>query len=893
MIKKILKWAGIILLILIILLATAPFLFKGKIKSLVLKSINEQVDATVAFEDVSLSLFKNFPMANVSVDKLSIINKAPFEGDTLVYMDNIDLTMSVKELFKGEGEPMNLESFSTKDGVVNILINKDGIGNFDIALKDEEDKPGDEGENKPFALNMQDYKVENLRFKYYDEGSKMKLVIDSLYHEGKGNFAASKLDLDTKTTAKLSFDMDNTNYMRNVALKLDAVLGIDLENSVYTFKENKAFINQLPLEFDGSLALKEEGQQIDLTFKTPTSSFKNFLGLVPEAYSGNLSTVQTEGDFTIDGKVKGLNGENSIPAFNIAIASNNASFKYPDLPKSVQNIVIDTKIINETGVLNDTYVNLDKLSFRIDQDVFNAKATIRNIAENALVDADINGTINLANVSKAYPVKLDTPLSGILKANLSTKFDMLSVEKSEYEKMQNSGNMSLSGFTYSGEGLAKPVVINQASIQFNPSRITLNEFKAKTGGSDIAVTGTLDNFYGFIFKDQTLKGNFDMNSNQLLIADFMAPETPEAKAKAEGETKTETKPNTTSEAVKIPAFLDCTITAKANTVVYDNLNLKNVSGKMIIKDEAVALQNASTDIFGGKIGFNGNVSTKPATPTFKMDLTLNGVDIAQSFTQLDMLKSIAPIANVITGKLNSTINVSGNLDSKEMTPNLNSLTGNLLGQLLNTGIKEENSKLLTALNSNVKFIDLDKLNLNNLKAYLSFDNGKVNIKPFTIKYQDINIEVGGQHGFDQSINYNIAFDVPAKYLGSDVNKLLSSLNSTDASKISIPVNAQVTGSFNNPKVSTDLGKAVGNLTQQLIEQQKNKLKQQSEDKIKETIGNLLGGNKKDDDKNNPATDKTKTDNTNNQTQQTAEDKVKEAGKDLIDGLFKKKDKKDE
>src|SRR5690606_4010284 len=229
-----------------------------------------------------------------------------------------------------------------------------------------------------------DYKIENLRFKYFDEGSKIKMVIDSLNHEGKGNFAASKLDLDTKTSAKLSLDMDNTNYMRDVVLKLDAVLGIDLENSIYTFKENKAFINQLPLEFDGSVALKDEGQQIDLTFKTPTSSFKNFLGLVPEAYSGNLSSVQTEGDFTIDGKVKGLNGENSIPTFNVAIASNNASFKYPDLPKSVENIVINTKIINETGVLNDTYVNLDKLSFRIDQDIFNAKATIRNIVDNAL-----------------------------------------------------------------------------------------------------------------------------------------------------------------------------------------------------------------------------------------------------------------------------------------------------------------------------------------------------------------------------------------------------------------------------------------------------------------------------------------------------------------------------
>ena len=90
-----------------------------------------------------------------------------------------------------------------------------------------------------------------MRFTYFDERSKVKMVIDSLNHTGTGNFAQSKLDLTTKTTAKVSLDMDQTNYMKNIKLDLDAILGIDLENSKYTFKDNKALINQLPLAFNG------------------------------------------------------------------------------------------------------------------------------------------------------------------------------------------------------------------------------------------------------------------------------------------------------------------------------------------------------------------------------------------------------------------------------------------------------------------------------------------------------------------------------------------------------------------------------------------------------------------------------------------------------------------
>ena len=857
MLKKILKITGIVLLVLIIALVSIPFLFKDKIKQMVITSINQNLDATVAFEDIDLSLLKSFPKANVTIDKLSIINKAPFAGDTLLYSGEVNLKMSVKELFKGEGEAMNIESFYSKDAKVNILFDKNGLGNFDIALKDAK-KEDENKDSKPFALNIQNYEFENLKFKYFDEKSKMKLVIDSLNHTGTGNFAASKLDLDTKTTARVSFDMDSTNYMKNVLLDLDAVLGIDLEQSKYTFKKNKALINQLPLEFDGFIQMVENGQNYDLSFKTPTSSFKNFLGVIPAQYAGNLNTVQTTGDFTVVGFAKGMLTETTIPKFNVNISSKNASFKYPDLPKSVTNIMIDTKIINESGLMKDTYVNLDQLSFRIDQDVFDVKANVKNITENPLVDAALKGTINLANVSKAYPVKLSTPLSGILKADVVTKFDMASIDKNQYEKIQNSGNVSITGFRYTDEE-KKVYTINQAVAQFNTTTINLKQLDVTTGKTDLQVNGVLENFYGFLFKDQEIQGNFNLKSNQIVVNDFMSKTTEKVNNKT-----------TTEEAVKVPKFLNIKLNASANTVVYDNLNLKNVSGILLVKNETVTLQNVKTNIFNGLITANGSVSTKGKIPTFAMELGLNAVDIQQSFTQLDMLKNIAPIAGIINGKINSKINLNGNLDAKEMTPDLKSMTGDLFGQLLSTTVNAKNSDLLTSLSNNIKFIDLSKINFNDLKANLTFKDGKVNVKPMELKYQDIKVSLGGSHGFDQSMNYDVKFNVPAKYLGTEVSGLLSKLSPAEAGKLeNVPINAVVTGSFSKPKISTDMKQAVTNLANQLVKQQKDKLINQGTNALQ----NLIKGNTKDKD-----TTKTP----------TKEEAVKDKAKDLINGLFGKK-----
>lgn len=860
MIKKIFIIIVVLIILVVGTLFAAPYLFKDQIKAKISQAINKKVDAKVTFADADLSLFKNFPNANVTVEKLVIINKAPFEGDTLVSIGELNLKMSVKELFKGKEEPMKIDGITSKNGLINIIFNKDGIGNYDIALKD--DKTKEDGKNSPLSLKIQEYKIENFKFKYFDEKSKIKMLIDSINHEGTGDFAAQKLDLVTKSTAKMTLNMDKVNYMNKVPLTLDAVLGIDLEKSKYTFKNNKALVNQLPLEFDGFIQLVDAGQEYDLKFKTPTSSFKNFLGIIPAAYASSLDKVKTTGDFTVIGFAKGLYSDTTVPKFNVDIASNNASFQYPNLPKSVQNIIIDTKIINETGILNDTYINLDKLSFKIDQDIFNAKANIRNITQNAIVDAALKGTINLGNLSKAYPIKLAKPISGKLKADVTTKFDMQSVEKSQYQNINNAGTMSLSGFNYVDEN-GKTMNISTALVQFNPSQVNLKQLDATTGKSDLSVTGVLENFYGFIFKNQELKGNFFMNSKQLAVDDFMT---------TAAATKNETKK---AEAMKIPAFLNCTLTAKANTVLYDNLTLKDASGKLIVKDEKVTLQNVKSSIFGGTIGVNGAVSTKGKVPVFNMDLNLNQVDIAQSFTQLDMLKKIAPIAGIINGKLNSSIKLNGILDAIALTPDLKTLTGDLLGHLLSTTVNSTNSTLLTALGSNLKFIDVSKINLNDLKAAITFKDGKVNVKPFDIKYQDIKATIGGAHGFDQSMNYNIKFDVPAKYLGTETNALIAKLSPADAAKLqSIPINASLVGNFTNPKITTDINSAVTKLTTQLANQQKDRMVKQGTS----ALTDYLNKNKKPGDTTKTATP----------TTPTTQEEVKAKATDLLNGLFNKK-----
>ena len=877
--KKIFKVIGIILLIFVAILIAIPFVLESKIDAIVQNYADENLDANLSFDDISLSLISSFPKAEVSVENLKITNRAPFKDETLATAKSISFEMPLGELFKGTEEPLVVNEIIANEMLLTLKTNKNGTTNYDIVKKDENEITSTDTKSSGFSFDIENYELNNSAFTYINESSNTNLYATEVNHNGKGIFSGEQSELNTNTEARISMSIDSTEYLSNNVIKLDALIDLDLEQEKYTFKENKGFINALPLEFEGYVQIVEAGQEIDITFKNPESSFKDFLAVIPKAYAKNIENVNTTGNFTVNGIIKGIVSEETIPTLDINMRSDNASFKYPDLPKSVENIIINASVKNTTGNVNDTFIDINKLDFKIDEDVFKSEAHIKNLMGNMLVDAHLDGVLNLANITKAYPIELENKLSGILRGKLNTAFDMNAIETNAYQRIKNNGSVSISDFIFSSEDIVNPIQINKANLTFTPTVVSLNSFDALTGKSDFSATGTINNLLGFLLSDKKLQGNFNVNSNTFAISDFMVED--------EAATDTSNKTTSDAESLKIPDFLDCTITANAKTVIYDNLNLKNVKGQLLIKDQNANLKNMTTDLFNGQLGISGNVSTKSAKPLFDMKLAMQQFDISQSFKELEMLKFLAPIAKVLQGELNSTINLNGILD-ENFSPDLKTITGNALAEVLTSNINKTGSPLLSGLGDKLNFIDFDKLDLKNIKTRLSFENGQVSVKPFTINYKDIPIEVSGSHSFSNVMDYNAVLKVPAEYLGSEVNRLIGKINDPEVDNIKIPITATIGGTISKPNITTDLTSGISNLTQQLIEIQKQKLLNQGTDKITDLLGGLLGGN----------SNSTKTDSTKTKTDSTKtkiDDNIKEGLNSVIGGLLggrkKSKDKK--
>lgn len=863
--KKFLKITGIVVLLLLLVLILAPFLFQDKIEQKLKSTINDQVNAKVEWSNLSLSLITNFPDAELGLENLSIINRAPFEGDTLFYAKNFNLEMGLLQILNPD--EISIDRIYINEAAINVKINKEGVANYDIQ-KPSTTKPSDTSKTESnFKLELQSYEISDSKIVYQDTDL-IELQLEKFNHTGRGDFSKNIFVLNTHTDSKVSLTYDGTAYLNQNDILLDADIDMDLDNMKFTFKDNEALVNQLPLSFNGFVKLNNTNQELDINFTTPDSDFKNLFAVIPEAYAGNLDGMETKGRFDLKGRLYGVVDDIHIPKIDITLQSKDAEFQYKSLPKRVNKINLDMSILNKTGIVEDTTIDLNTIDFSIEQNRFYGTAHFKDLTENLKANLTAAGILNLSDLKKVYPLETDLDLNGVLDVDFQSSFDMNSIEKKQYQNISSSGNLKLNNFVYSSAELANPFEIKTATVTFNKSLAKLTNFNMKTGLTDVQAQGQLNNLIGYLFNDQDLNGNFIATSNRFVVKDFMTTSTYEDQANNESSPESNEQ---NEEAIKVPSKLDLNLDFNAKEVVYDNFDLKNVSGQLGIKDQKASLKSIQADLFGGKVYVDGNVNTKETTPTFGMNLRLEEISIVESISEIEMLKGFTPILKTLVGTLTTKFDFSGDL-TKGLSPILTTLDGTGLANIIQAKIEPSKMPFANSLNNQLNVIDLNNLSLKDVITTFRFENGNVNINPLAFEVKDIKVNLQGKHSLNNTMDYQIKLNLPAKYFGNEVKNQLAKLNNTniDGMKVDLPLN--ITGQLTQPKINIDVNSAITDLTSQIVKQQKDDLIDKAGDKIND----FLDGDKK-------STDSTSTKN----------DDITESVKNVLGGLLnKKKDKKD-
>ncbi len=817
--KTLLKIIGILLVLIVALLFILPLIYKSEIIQLTKNELNKSVNAKVDFADMDLSLITSFPNFNLSIEDLYISGNDAFSSDTLVKIKTISLAVDLTSVLSGENYV--IKKIKLIDPNINVIVNKNGSANYDITLPSEEStitSPSNE-EPSAFNLSINKFQIQNGSIKYSDKESNTQITINGLNHTLSGKLSTDNVVLNTNTRiSNIVAIYEGIPYLSDVALAYKANIIADMKNDIYTLGKNELILNNLFLGFDGSVSLIKDDINLVLTFSSIGNEFKDILSLVPTVYAKDFSSIKTDGQFSVSGMIKGIYNDSTLPSFNIEASIINGMFKYPDLPSSVENINITSRISNTGGSLDNTIIDISKFNIKVSENPIVAQFRISTPISDPNLKAKITGSLDLTTIKDFYPMPNSEELVGELILDLKLEGKMSSIENEKYDDFLAMGSMVAKNITISTSSLKKPVVIKKTQLNFSPSYLDLVNFKALCGNSDINATGKITNYLAYYLKDEILDGKLIIYSEYLNIDELLiGSDNDSATTNIPKNTSIPSDTIEESSTIEIPSNINFTMNSTFKKLIYDKLELSNVEGNLLISNSTLDITNLSMDAVGGKMTINGIFSTIDVDhPEIDFNFNMKNMSIPESYNQFAIFRNYIPITEKTTGLFSADFSIS-TLLNKQLMPEYSTMNGGGFISTKEIAISGLNS--LNQIAESLKVNQLKQLSIDDFMAKFKMEAGKLIVKPTKFKYKNIDAEIGGWTGLDKTIGYDMKIDIPRSEFGNSGNKVIDDLMS-QANILgtnftlpnTIPININIGGTLDNPIIKSKLSDNMGNST---------------------------------------------------------------------------------
>lgn len=818
--KKVLKIVAVIVAVLLVAAIVVPLAFESKVGDIVKKEADKRLSAKVDFRALDLSLLRHLPHASIELKGLTVVCAAPFEGDTLAAVDRISLVVNLMSLFGDEG--YEVTKVIVDEPRIHARKLADGSINWDVmapAADDEPEASADEAaaateteaseDASAFRLQMRDVRLKGAVLRYEDDSTKMLAAVDPLNLSLSGDLSGERSTLQLRLDArKLEYASGGVTLLNRADLEADIAIDADLKNNRYTLSDNTVRLNAIALGLDGWVALGEDRTEMDLKINSSKVGFRDILSMIPAFYLRDFDQLSADGELSLEAWAKGVLDDRQVPAFEAKLKLDNGSFRYAKLPQAVTGIRIDARAANPGGTFDATTVEIPTLCFSIAGNTVSGSLKVATPASDLQFDAAAKGKLDLGAVKEVYPLGDSVSLGGVVTADLHVAGRMSEIEKEQYERINASGTLAVEGVSARLSGLPE-IKVQQAAMTVTPQALTLKNLAATVGRSDLAASGTLSNYIGYVMRDATLRGRLDVRSSLLDVNELAGGESAAAakEEQADGTPAESSVADTTAmQAIVVPENLDLGVSVSLKKVLFQQMELSDFSGTLTVKQGTVAMNRLAMGAFGGRVSTSGSYSTAedPQRPALSLKADVSDASFSETFRQLDVVRRMVPLFEKTGGNYDMSLELQSLLTAA-MTPEYSSLQAS--GTIRSENIHLQNITAFDRLATALKNDALRNIEARDVEINFAIRDGRITTQPFDLKMGNIVVNLSGSTGLDQTIDYTAAVQLPENLTGGVVSK----------------VDVGIGGTFTSPEISLDVKNVVKEAVTQTVQKEIGKL----------------------------------------------------------------------
>lgn len=350
------------------------------------------------------------------------------------------------------------------------------------------------------------------------------------------------------------------------------------------------------------------------------------------------------------------------------------------------------------------------------------------------------------------------------------------------------GNVQLNRMFAFSRLFPLPMRMEKTRLDFNTNNITLKDARLQVGKSNFILNGEIGHLRQAMLRGGKLKGNVSLASdyidcNQIMLALNKGMTYAEQRpAHGDSEDSTlddlnvemlqdsiqQTAADTTDQLFIVPKNLDMIFSTNAKRIDFKDLQLENVRGDVIIRDQSIHLSNLAmhSNMGCGNLTMAYTAKDKQEAST-GFDLQLEKMQVEKLIGLFPSIDTLVPMLRSFEGVVDCQIAATCKLDS---TLSLKMPTLNSACYLHGENMVLLDGETFTEISKTLMFKNKKRNMIDSISVDLSIKDNKIEVYPFLIEMDRYKVAVGGTHNLDMTFNYHLSVlksPVPFK-LGIDI-----------------------------------------------------------------------------------------------------------------------------
>jgi len=737
---KILKISVVLIIIVVLGLFTASVLMQDKVAGYILRSLNESLSTKYEFETVKLSLLRQFPKASLDLRNVIVHSSPGFDKsgfpeiktDTLLAADIVFVEFSISDIYKGI---YNIDRIGIKDGILNLLTDKEGYVNYDITVRTEE-VPESE-----FALDLRRISLTDVETKYYNLAT--ELIIEGSIGSGhlKSRISGKEIDFTAQSAMQIT-DFRLYNTFISTAFPVDIDLSLSRSDSGIIFNKSFLDIDAYRFRLSGTIS---PGNILDLSLSGEDLDIEEITKYLPDEIIELIADYDPSGLLQVDGIFKGQLKRTSYPGINFKFHLSGGSVTLINKDINLNDLSFTGSFNNGEKRLPETS-RLDIKNFRgiLGSTQYTGSFTICNF-DSLYGTLQLKGKVILHEIKDFFRIKAISSSGGII--DLDLEMDGTLPKKGKYsfpaimDRVRNA-NLLFNNFSlgindekFSFENINGRLFVAD-SIQAENLQIGFNNHR-------FIVNGIFKNLPEWLSGQPVL-----LIASAGIRSDRIAPELLFPSLY---------KSDTTSKrdsAFLLPSSVILDLDFVIDTFRLKKLKAEKISGSLSYKPGLVNFKTLNLNSLDGIITSNGFIIQNSDDKSFNTrgNFDIENINIKSAFESFNNFGQEFMTYENINGNLSGSMSVIIPLDSL-LNIDIKSITAEGKYTIVDGALID--FEPVKQLSSFIELTELENIRFEKLENDIFIRSNALYIPQMDVNSSAADLSVNGVHGFDNDYEYHV------------------------------------------------------------------------------------------------------------------------------------------